>query len=229
VSVINVLRQSTGVHMLTDGLAFSRDGRAKQCCKIAALPHLPAVVSVRGPVMLMPILAEILGGNFRTYDDMKAGIAKAVPASEKEIRAMLSANEDVMNFEINVAGISRSVGSDSFFLRSDSWVVQDPGPLLIGPIDEAISNAVISEFARRGGYDALDPIVDGVRMIEIQREHWSFGEDQLPGGFVQHACVDLDGTIKTSIVHRWPQRPNNPGRSPGSAVDAVLVGAQSRH
>ena len=51
--------------------------------------------------------------------------------------------------------------------------------------------------------DDLDPVTDGVRMFEIQRENWSFGDDTLPGGFLQLMSLSGDGIVKTSIVHRW--------------------------
>jgi hypothetical protein len=86
---------------------------------------------------------------------------------------------------------------------ASAWIVQDPGELMISPLTDAIGAAIMSAFSGRGSYDALDPVTDGVRMIEIQRANWSFGDATLPGGFIQLMSI-AGGSISTRIVHRWP-------------------------
>jgi hypothetical protein len=99
------------------------------------------------------------------------------------------------------------------------WTVHDPGELLMGPLTEAMEQAVRSEFSGRG-IDDLDPVVDGVRMIEIQRENWSFGDSMLPGGFVQLMSVGRDGLITTSIAHRWDDAETPPATELGAVAQS---------
>jgi hypothetical protein len=117
------------------------------------------------------------------------------------------------DFDIMVGGISRLTGPDSFLLctharYAEPWTVLDPGELMMSPMTPAIEQAVVSEFSRRSrSIDDLDPAADGLRMVEIQREHWPFGSDTLPGGFVQLMSLGANSAITTRIVHRWEMPP----------------------
>jgi hypothetical protein len=139
-----------------------------------------------------------------------------------QIVRMLEGNADPGAFDVNVGGISRLTGPDSFLMCTHAkyakpWTVHDPGELLMGPLTEAMEQAVRSEFSGRG-IDDLDPVVDGVRMIEIQRENWSFGDSMLPGGFVQLMSVGRDGLITTSIAHRWDDAETPPATELGAVA-----------
>jgi len=220
-TLINVIRQSSAVHMLADGLSFSPSGKIRRGTKLCALPHLPAMLGVRGPLLASPLLAEILGSAAGTYDELKSNVAIIVRAHMPQIVRMLEGNADPGAFEIIVGGISQSTGPDNFTMRTNgasAWIIQDPGELMISPLTDAIGAAIMSAFSGRGSYDALDPVTDGVRMIEIQRENWSFGDSTLPGGFIQLMSVGRDGLITTSIAHRWDDAETPPATELGAVA-----------
>jgi len=207
VTVINVIRQSTGVHTLSDAIAYAPDGRELQGPKLFALPHLPAIIGVRGPMLAAPLLAEMLGRVVGSYDELRSSIAEVVQTYMPQIVRMLQGNQEPETFDIVVGGISRFAGPDSFVMSTHdrygkAWIIQDHGDLVLSPLNDEIEQAITSEFRGRG-IDDLDPVVDGVRMIEIQRENWSFGDATLPGGFIQLMSI-TGGSITTRIVHRWP-------------------------
>lgn len=214
-TAINVIRQSNAVHLVADGLSYGPPGqRLHPSTKLWPLPHLPAIVAARGPKLLPPILADILGSTARSYDDIRATIGQVLKAYLPQITAMMQAlpgaHADLSVFELIVAGISQHTGPDYFFFtvnenyRSLSpWTVHDLGDLAMIPLTEAMEDEARTVFAERNIEDLT--VFDGIRMCEIQRRNWpaDLGH-QLPGAFIQAMTLDASGLIRTGIIHRWP-------------------------
>jgi hypothetical protein len=157
-------------------------------------------------MLAAPLLAEILGSVVSSYDELKSRIATVVNGYMPQIVRMLQGNHEPEAFDIVVGGMSRFTGLDSFVMSTHdkygkAWIIQDHGDLVLSPLNDEMAQAVMAAFSGHS-VDTLDPVADGVRMIEIQRQHWSFGESIFPGGFIQLMSI-TGGSISTRIVHRW--------------------------
>ncbi len=216
-TVIDIVRQSHAVHLLADGVAANAAGETLPSVKLWSLPHLPAIIGMRGPAM--GSFPNLLAHAFWNYDDMRARIPLVLAAYVEGL--------DDKNVDVMIGGISGSGRPESFSISSADksgrkpWVVEDLGNLVLAPINDAIRDAVRAEFLPLGSYDAWIPAIHGVRLVEIQRQHWVEPDFHPPDGFIQLMSLYADGLIVTKVIHRWEMATKPAWRKPA----AELVGA----
>jgi hypothetical protein len=207
-TAINTIRQRSSVHVFTDGASVGPPGQSLHpASKIWPLPHLNAVVAGRGSKLLPPMLADILGGRARSYDELKyvsvAALHAQLPQLTEILRARGAANPA---FDLVIAGISESSGPDSFFICNHdryptmpAWTLIDLPELTMVPVNDEIEAEFRRTFPTVVTADDLRPEIDGVRMMQIQRDLFP----EVVGGLVQIASVMAGGWIATRIIHRW--------------------------
>ncbi len=207
-TAINVIRQSDMVHVLADGLAYGPPGQSLfPSAKLWPQPGLPAIIALRGPKVLSPFMADVLGSAAGSYDALKASAPAIIRAYLPQITAMLRENPEPTVFDVVVAGITQDNWPDSFFVCTHDrygiapWVVHDLGDLQITPANDAIEAEVRRAYGGRSS-DDLDPVADGIKLFEIQRAAWP-DADRPPGGFLQLMTIHATGLIETALVNRW--------------------------
>jgi hypothetical protein len=208
-TAIIVIRQSASVHVLADGAVYGPPGFSSHpTTKLWPLPHLSAVVAIRGPQLLAPVIAAILGSAGRTFDELVQTGPGAVKAQMGEFRRLLQQHPDPDMFDIVIAGISDTTGPSGHLIYShgtyaEAWAAHDfssSGVAMI-PLAEEMRPELREALSWRHHYD-LDPVEDGIRLMDIQRRHWPGTPDTTPGGFLQLVTVSADA-ITTCVIHRW--------------------------
>jgi hypothetical protein len=218
-TAINVIKQKHAVHMLTDGASWIYPGTyylGPPVLKAWTLPHLNAVLACRGPLQSPPVLADLFSSSgARSYDELKKaataimGAAMSYPAY-REIVSGPTGNK----IELVIAGWSETFGPDAFVIQLKSgstaaWALQDIGAVMMAPSSPTIQQTVLAGMPQAGSADDMDPVHDGLAILEAQRaaliavEKASSDGMVTVGGFAQLTTV-TSGSITTRIIHRWP-------------------------
>jgi hypothetical protein len=216
VTAINIIRQSKSVHLIADGANYGPAGEVSPSAKLWPLPHLSAVVALRGRLLLGPLVAYALGGVAESYDGLKLVIVDALRGCVPQYLGMLGLPPEPEAFDLVVAGFSESGGPDSFIVCGDDrhpavppWTVTALPTVFMLPVDKELGREAKALFGSASSADDLDPEEHGLRMLELQRKRWfPLGAGQegraRVGGFAQIMTVTED-LISTRIVHRWPK------------------------
>lgn len=231
-SAINSVIKRNSVHLITDAASYDAEGLLIATVpKVALLPHLNAAVACRGPRVSVPLFADILSAAASTYDKLKA----KAPAFVRDLQPMLQASFAYcslgVEFDIVVAGISKSIGPDAWLLCSHTRYGVEPFSTvqlaelttLPGDLD------IRARFIDRVPHDveAFDPERDGLAVLEAQRAApINHAGDQCfvgVGGFAQLTTITREG-ITTKVIHHWP---DEVGQPIGSAAIVTAV-AMSR-
>jgi len=205
-SAINVLIQTDRAHLYTDAAIYQPDGELVGIGpKVRMMPHINAAMAMRGAFLgLAPIAEELSAAP--SFDALRAGIIdclKKCAASYAHLLDQCSAGPD---FEVVIAGISETTGPSAYLVAShsrygDPWSIVDLSGLSLTPASDVVHQSV---FAIADGRDAdqLDPVADGLAIMEVQRAERS---GAYVGGFAQLTTIDADG-VHSRIIHRWPDR-----------------------
>jgi hypothetical protein len=227
-SAINVIRQRNAVHIISDAAVYDSDGVVQFFQpKAFSLPHLPAVLASRGPFRAGYLLGSALGAIFATFDDLVDGIEERLPEICEVFEDSLhDGHKD--NIELYIVGWSAErEGPETYFLQTktnsfhtdyvppsgDYYV--NPAPfelvklpeIVLGPFvtqDEAKASQASLNRDVRGPGD-LDPAVDGLRILEMQRQQrCTMGEVEAHwiGGFGLLSTVTKDG-VTQRVIGRW--------------------------
>jgi hypothetical protein len=216
VTAINIIRQRDAVHVLTDGASYEPDGTPGWPGeKIWPLPHLHAVVAVSGLRLMPGIAVELLSKAADTYDGLKEKAADVVREIDTDFRPFADAFAmGETPLAIVVAGFG-AAGPDSYVVANHGrypgispFTVTTTGPIAIMPeIDvQAWADSIGRTIA---GADDLDPAVDGLKLLEIQRATPVpvLGNEsvqaKIVGSFAQITTVRRDGEIRTCVLKRW--------------------------
>lgn len=116
-------------------------------------------------------------------------------------------------FDLFIAGWSheRSQGESYVIVNHGNygilpWTLQPLDPVALAPMDqETFDRIKLTDQELKG---KLDPVKDGLRIIEAQRHTKGIqGDETEPshgvGGFAQLTTINAN-TIKTRIIKRWP-------------------------
>src|SRR5712692_9701114 len=88
------IRQSAEVHFLSDGRFYGGTSDHLPGAKLWPLPHIPAIVAVRGHQLLSPVVASVLNRVGRTYDELKGSAVQALQPYLHDVFAMMPAPPD---------------------------------------------------------------------------------------------------------------------------------------
>jgi hypothetical protein len=216
VTAINIFRQRDSVHVLTDGASYEPDGTPGWPGeKIWPLPHLHAVVAVSGLRLMPGIAVELVSQAADSYDTLKAKAADLVRGIDTDFAPFADAFAmGETPLAIVVAGFGEA-GPDSYVVANHGkypgiapFTVTTTGPIAIMPeID--VQRWADSIGRTITGADDLDPAVDGLKLLEIQRATPVpvLGNEavqaRIVGAFAQLTTVHRDGTISTRVLRRW--------------------------
>ncbi len=235
-SAINVLRTKDVVHIITDAAAYDEDGVLQAIKpKCYAMPHMPAALATRGPSRATDIIAMCLGALFRDFDELVLGIEYQLPLIVEQTDELRS--EYAPRIELILVGWSAERGRpETYFMQTESnpWQpehgetlageLQNPEPFKlqqqpeclispnVDPEDMVEANKSLSRNVN--GIDELDPAIDGLRLLEVQRQqrralvpggaeaHWI-------GGFGLLTSVRCD-RVEQRVIGRWPDEVGQP-------------------
>ena len=212
-SALNVYLAPDQIQVWTDGALYDADGTLLSVnTKVAPLPHLNAVVALRGPGLALPLLAHHLG----TFPSFDALIAELVPAIQEawtvheSIFDMCSHGPD---FELVVAGWSGQHGCPEAYAwkSAEPLIVHKLGPVTIAPGAEVISQLMRAEFPALSDSSDLSDQAIWRRLMELQRETIRLEQVEgagaicAVGAFCQLTTITSSRTT-TEIVRRWPDR-----------------------
>jgi hypothetical protein len=203
-SAINTLVQSSAVHVYSDAAIYQTDGTiAGIGPKTRLLPHINAAMAMRGAYLgLAPIAEELSAAP--SFDDLKARIVPTLQACAEAYAHLLNQCEAGPDFEIVVAGISETAGPSAYIVAShdrygEPWTILDLEGLSVTPSNEAVQRRIV-EIAEGRAADELDPVVDGLAILEAQR---ALDAGAIVGGFAQFSTIDSEG-VRSQILRRWP-------------------------
>lgn len=206
-SAINVLVQSDCVHLYTDAAAYQPDGRLDGIVqKARSMPHLNCAAAMRGAfVGFAPIMEEISAAG-TSFDAQRENMPRLLQACAVAYDHLLSQCSHGPEFEVIIAGISETRGPSAYLVPShdhygEPWSIIDLEGLSATPASGVVHQR-INEIAAGRNADQLDPITDGLAIMEAQRAE---GSGAFVGGFAQLTTVDADG-VHSRIIHRWPDR-----------------------
>jgi hypothetical protein len=194
-SAFDVIVRNDSVHIVSCGACIDAEGRINFITgKVWTLPHLNAVVAVRGPAMAGLFTAPTVGSNATSYEDLKANAAGVIRECVGALSSMWAGAPlaDAMDFVF--AGWSET-GPDAFIVCShDRWGTPWTNIQLSGlvniPGDQAIVDAL--------DLSDIDPVRDGINMLEMKRASGKY----FVGCFGQLTSVYRD-RIETKIICRW--------------------------
>jgi hypothetical protein len=223
VTAINIIKQKSAVHMLTDGASWLYNGKyynGPAVTKAWQLSHLQAVVAARGPLGSPGCLADFFGSSgCGSYDELKR-------CAITLMRTMMSYGSYKWVFEgrhgpkieVLIAGWSETTGPDAFAISVNTgdpnpalepWIAHDCGSVTMAPGTPEIEQAALAAMpAHVRCADDMDPVRDGISIMEAQRA--ALGLTDGPVGMVTcGAFVQLDPrlTAPEQLVGRFIQAP----------------------
>lgn len=205
-SAVNIITEPDAIHMFCDGAHYLGDGTlGAVSSKGHLLPHLRAAASVRGPTLLMDMLAPEIGRRFETFEEMVDGIvdlAREVSEREADTLGLCQIGAD---FDLFIAGWLGNQPA-AYVLSShgtnvEPWVLHELGPIAIAPYDAELGAKL----------EAMEPATDvlsvGIAIMEAQRglrgQHAGHGAVMAGvGGHCQWIKITRD-SIQTAIVRKW--------------------------
>jgi hypothetical protein len=215
-TAINVLKQKAAVHVMTDGAHYAANGMLVGIApKIYPLPHLRAAVATRGSKAMHIMGPDALGNCFETYDELKLSAVDRMRDIVGMLDEIFKATAFGSDFDLIVAGWSESSGPDSYLVCNHArhgqppWTVVELGAFSLTPSDASIHAKVFAGFPKDAGADDLDPDLEAVRVLQIQRSALlPCGPDDVPmhtvGGFAEITTI-TERSIESRVVHRWPE------------------------
>lgn len=204
-SAFDVIIKRESVCIISDGAGVDHDGRIQFVAnKVHTIPHLNAVIAVRGPSTAGPFIAPVLGSNATSYDNLKATAAETIRAAVDQLAPLFAGAPLAEKIDLLMAGISERDGPDAFLLTSyggfdtPAWTNIQLAGLSNLPGDPSI----IAALGLRAGATAedIDPIAGGAAMLEAKRAQPS---RYFVGCFGQATTVFRD-RIEQRIIARWP-------------------------
>ncbi|WP_024577960.1 MULTISPECIES: hypothetical protein [unclassified Afipia] len=203
-TAINIIKQADRVHMITDGL--TSDGFIVS--KVIPLPHLRTVIACSGTVGAgLMIAAEACQAD--SYDEVKRNIGQIMHHCEAMYpRQMITHTHP--DYEIYVAGISETSGSDFYFAVNHKrrrgvqrYSENSPaGDVLLQPCDPGIAATIFQSWKGKSPA-SLDPLAEGPTMIEFQRKFLNHQFPNQIGGLCLVTTVTRDNIVQT-VPKRWP-------------------------
>lgn len=217
-SAINTLIKRDSVHLITDAASYGADGNLIAVkSKVAMLPQINAAVACRGAFISVPLIADLLSVAAPTYDDLKATAPALLRALLPMFEASFAHCEFGIDFDVVIAGISESDGSDAYLICSherygvEPWTVVQFAGLSMMPADAPMQERVFASIPDY--FELVDPERDGRIILETQRA-FSMDHDNDRaligvGGFAQVTSITREG-ITTRVIHRWPDEVGQP-------------------
>ena len=215
-TAVNIFVLPDQVRVWTNGACVDADGVLVSIDqKVGLLPHLNAVIAVRGPAAALAFATFWLGSCHETFDGMVDGMGGTLSRMIEHHSEAWRARGPGVTFELLAAGFSESRRAPEVYWieSSDTLEVRRRGDCSITPSGEegALARRLAAEFPGMSERKALSSETVQLRLMDLQREteypsNW--GERPIMrgvGGFAQLTTVFRD-RIATRVVKRWPDR-----------------------
>lgn len=240
-SALHIYVQTDRVSLLTDGASYDGDGVVIGIVsKVLPLPHLSAVLTVVGPSFILVHLAAVVHQDFRTFDDLVAGLSAKVRESLASDASRFAQVPGGMRCVIYLAGISETRGPEAYALCTEAverfrpWAMENLGMGTITPGDPAFLSRMFALPGMPTDMESFDPATHGLRILQEQRMHpmevvGTGQKHHVVGGFAQITTVTSD-RIETSILRRWDDRVGeviNPRRAEPEVLQSGCALAQN--
>lgn len=229
-SSIFVLPQSKSVHMMTDGVAYDRNGVvvAANLAKTHVLPTLPAAMSCTGPAFFSPLIAEKIAMEFTSFDDLVERADQWLPFLFDAIAERYRGGDAASSFyligwhekENRPAAYSADLWTDNSSRIERILANSSPNRANTVARSKLIEQKTIAgtplnpELVEQCGFrirrnDDYVPEVDLLHVTEVSR-HERLENAHWVGGKVLLTSIDARG-IKQRIVHHYEDdRPGEP-------------------
>lgn len=207
-SVINIIRQTRAIHLVTDGLAVDPTGEKPNAnvSKLVPLPSLNAAIAARGHGLAPHFFAGAINCRCTSRSELECNAVDAV-------REVSDAIPHLRSFDLVIAGwdddgmFNYGISSNEIF--GPAWTIR---PL---PTDNTITplpfeGEWMPEFRKivppRSNADKMD--IDHVagELVELQRRMQPGGLECI-GGLVSLTTITKRG-IQARIVKRFPEHLN---------------------
>lgn len=188
-SALNCIRLSDAAVVCTDAAVYDAEGVIWRIApKAMSMPHLRAVMATRGPALTTPIFAIELGGCYRTFDALVAGVEKDFATLCEKHADTLSEDENP-RIEMLLAGWSdeRDRPESYMICSGDADVVPAE---LIGAAIEPLSMKLMELPA-----DMYSPAIP--RDV-LDRSGLMFGEVNVQVDLLFRAALELQRDIRHS-------------------------------
>ncbi|MFK8250662.1 hypothetical protein [Ancylobacter terrae] len=201
-TAVIVIRQSRRIHLITDGLLDTPVG-PKVAAKAFMLPHLPALVALRGPAFVTAFLPFLSAAP--TLDDIAIGL----PGLLREFRsgfASIFSKTDPLGAEMDIiiAGPSAKHGPVTMFATTSET---HGAPTYA---THYVSSPVVALPGDHGAQEAIAEMVGDPDACDLRAVAGSLMRRQAEvtgariGGFVQLSTVELgNSSMRTEVVERW--------------------------
>jgi hypothetical protein len=183
-SAINVIKQSAGVHVLTDGAAYRGDEIVRTASKVWPAAHIPTIFAVRGPGWFAGSIVDRLVFGIETWKQLKAQlsdrlrvISSKMNSGHSDAGPALSAigvsKDDLDKFEVVAVRICDEGEFDGFLTGNHSSYGNVPfelrplGDCAFLPGDAGVEREFIAGLPEGATTDDVDPFGDGIRLLEI--------------------------------------------------------------
>jgi hypothetical protein len=204
-SVINIIRQTSAIHVITDGLAIDEQGKQSNVSKVVPLPSLNAALAVNGHGLAPHFFAGAINLRCQSRIDLELEAADAV---REIVDSLPFLAED--GFKLVVAGWDE----DGKFNYGMSTGVEfgRPWKMTKLPCDNTISpmpfeKEWLPEFrkfvAPKTNPDKMNVDDVAVELVKLQRRLLPDGHRCI-GGLVSRVTITKSG-MRTRIVKRFPE------------------------
>ncbi len=211
-TAVNVFLRRDRAVMMTDAALYTKDGEVVGFGqKAVALPGLRAVISCRGALMALALLAPQFPIRYRSYDDMAERASDDLRSWYDETMSVL-ADGGFRDVQVVVAGWSEKQDAPAgFFFDTINGVFETIKEAVTGPVLDEVEQRNLSSIGCNVPDDAprygVDPIRQGIPYMEAQRRMMVHSGDiaeplRVVGGHILLSEVTRDG-VSQRIVHRW--------------------------
>lgn len=197
-TAINAVRTKDEVLIFTDGAEYDRECVITQFrSKLFVSPHLPLVMSSRGPVGAIETLAAELERRATSFEDVLRWLRSPMARAMAESIRSRAAIDPVYGVHIVVAGIEQGAPA-LYSLEPYRSLDLEPQRVVLAPWHDGLPTVVVDGSERR--------LIRGmVGLMEYQRQHCLLDGNSVVGGFIEMTSIARD-RITRRIVHRWPDR-----------------------
>ncbi|WGS18942.1 MULTISPECIES: hypothetical protein [unclassified Bradyrhizobium] len=218
-SAVIMLRQKDRIHLLTDGAEYFEDGIVANFReKTKAFPDLGCAITTLGPTSWQPIVFDAIRDNFRSFDDLKAGIGPVLQELFDRHARTITRWSRVTCMAWVVGWSKRRRRPEGFTISMDHmadyeesndphllrpFVVSELHPIGIhfNPVPD-LSQALFPTSLTAS--DKLVPEIDLLQIMELQRRHrFERTGHHLVGGFATLTTVTRHN-VRQRRIHTWP-------------------------
>ena len=201
--MINIIRQTSAIHVITDGITRNGQGKAFNVSKSVPLPSLNAAVAVTGHGLAPHFFAGAINLRCQSRTDVELTASDAVREIADALPFLVEEG-----FKLVIAGWDAD-GKYNYGL-SDGDLFGSPWRITELPCDNTINpipfeGAWLPEFKKfvAANPDRMNVDHVAVELVKLQRRLLP-GGDKCIGGLVSRVTITQRG-IEARIVKRFPQ------------------------